>query len=174
MATKLPDDEKGLRALGSTAEYPTDYNPGLLESFANRHADRDYWVLLECFEFTSLCPVTGQPDWATLLIRYVADKKMVESKSLKLYLNSFRNRGDFHEDVVNTILNDLRTLLAPRYLEVFGIFHPRGGIAIHPFANWGSETSRIDCPGETYVDFARKRRDELSLTESLQAGKHLR
>jgi len=172
MASRLPDDEKSLHALGSATEYPTDYDPGLLETFSNRHSERDYWVLLECFEFTSLCPVTGQPDWATLLIRYIADKTMVESKSLKLYLNSFRNRGDFHEDVVNIILNDLRRLLSPRYIEILGIFHPRGGIAIHPFANWGSESPRIDAAGETYSDLARRRRDELALNEVLNAGKH--
>ena len=88
-------------------------------------------------EFTSLCPMTGQPDFATIVIRYIPDVKMVESKSLKLYLFSFRNHGDFHEDCVNIIMKDLIGLMNPKYIEVFGEFTPRGGIAIHPFANYG-------------------------------------
>lgn len=166
--------KSGLKALGTTTAYPNQYDPCLLEIFANRHPKRDYWTLLECSEFTSLCPITGQPDWATILIRYVADAKMVESKSLKLYLCGFRNRGDFHEDVINIILDDLRTAMVPRYIEVLGIFHPRGGIAIHPFVNWGSPEERRDAPGQSWADYARQRRDTMPLTETLELGKHLR
>jgi len=165
---------EGLKALGAATDYPEDYSAQVLESFDNRHPQRDYWTLLECLEFTSLCPITGQPDWATVYIRYVADRKMVESKSLKLYLHGFRNRGDFHEDVINIILDDLCQLLQPRYLEVCGIFHPRGGVAIHPFANWGAATPRSDAPQSTWADFARQRRDSLTLTEHLGLGRHLR
>ena len=86
-------------------------------------------------EFTTLCPKTGQPDFATLTIRYVPDERLVESKSLKLYLFGFRNHGDFHEDVVNIVHDDLRRLLKPKYIEVFGKFAPRGGISIDPFVN---------------------------------------
>ena len=86
---------------------------------------------------TTTGSITGQPDFAEIRIRYIPDRLMVESKSLKLYLFSFRNHGDFHEDCVNIILNDLRKLMAPRYIEVQGLFVPRGGIAIHPFANYG-------------------------------------
>ena len=122
--------------LGSKAtEYPTDYDPSLLETFTNLHPDHDYVVSLDCPEFTSLCPKTGQPDFARIIINYIPDREMVESKSLKLYLFSFRNHGDFHEDCVNIILRDLYELMHPRYIEVMGLFTPRGGIAIHPFAN---------------------------------------
>ncbi|MDO9080848.1 MAG: preQ(1) synthase [Desulfuromonadales bacterium] len=170
----LSRTEAGLQSLGKASAYPQDYTAGVLETFENRHLGRDYWTLLECLEFSSLCPITDQPDWATIYIRYVANLKMVESKSLKLYLHGFRNRGDFHEDVINVILGDLVTLMQPRYLEVLGIFHPRGGIAIHPFVNWGSVTARADAPGQCWADYARQRRDNLTLSETLGSGRHLR
>ncbi len=129
------DDNLSLLGQSKATEYPTDYAPQLLESFVNRHPDREYLVTLRCPEFTSLCPITGQPDFAEIIINYIPRERMVESKSLKLYLFSFRNHGDFHEDCVNIILNDLVRLMDPRYIEVRGIFTPRGGIAIHPFAS---------------------------------------
>ncbi len=116
-------------------EYPSDYSPALLETFDNKHSGREYVVTFDCPEFTTLCPKTGQPDFGHIFISYIPREKMVESKSLKLYLFSFRNHGDFHEDCVNIILNDLWDLMDPRYLEVRGIFMPRGGISIFPFAN---------------------------------------
>lgn len=131
-------DLDGVTLLGNTGvKYPTSYSPEVLETFVNKHPDRDYLVTFTCPEFTSLCPKTGQPDFARILITYIPRERMVESKSLKLYLFSFRNHGDFHEDCVNIILNDLVALMNPRYIEVKGIFTPRGGIAIHPFVNWG-------------------------------------
>ncbi len=137
---RTPDQLQGVTHLGSKAtEYPTDYDPSLLQSFKNLHPERDYLVTLDCPEFTSLCPKTGQPDFARIIINYIPDLEMVESKSLKLYLFSFRNHGDFHEDCVNIILDDLRKLMQPRYIEVIGLFTPRGGIAIHPFANWADD-----------------------------------
>ncbi|MBQ1724918.1 MAG: preQ(1) synthase, partial [Muribaculaceae bacterium] len=102
-----------------------------------QHQDNDYVVTLDCPEFTSLCPKTGQPDFGRIIINYIPRVKMVESKSLKLYLFSFRNRGDFHEDCVNIIMKDLVRLMDPKYLEVIGKFRPRGGISIYPFANYG-------------------------------------
>jgi len=120
-------------------EYPTDYSPKLLEAFNNKNPDGDYMVRLDCPEFTSLCPITNQPDFARIIINYIPDKKLVESKSLKLYLFSFRNHGGFHEDCVNLILNDLVKMLNPKYIEVLGKFTPRGGIAIEPFANYSNE-----------------------------------
>jgi 7-cyano-7-deazaguanine reductase len=126
-----------LQHLGKKTEYPTDYAPELLETFDNKHPGNDYWVRFECPEFTTLCPITGQPDFATLLIDYIPAKKMVESKSLKLYLFSFRNHGDFHEDCVNIVIKDLIRLLEPKYIEVTGLFTPRGGISIHPWCNYG-------------------------------------
>ncbi|MCH5245048.1 MAG: NADPH-dependent 7-cyano-7-deazaguanine reductase QueF [Muribaculaceae bacterium] len=128
----------GVTLLGNTGvKYPTEYSPDILETFVNKHPGRDYVVTFTCPEFTSLCPKTGQPDFARIIINYIPGERMVESKSLKLYLFSFRNHGDFHEDCVNIILNDLWNLMEPRYIEVIGRFTPRGGISIYPFANRG-------------------------------------
>lgn len=134
---------QGVSHLGNKAtQYPTEYDPSLLETFENLHPEEDYIVTLDCPEFTSLCPKTGQPDFARIIINYIPDQRMVESKSLKLYLFSFRNHGDFHEDCVNIIMKTLRDLMKPRYIEVIGLFTPRGGIAIKPFANWGDANHR--------------------------------
>ncbi|MDD3809684.1 MAG: preQ(1) synthase [Erysipelotrichaceae bacterium] len=127
-----------LQLLGNqSTNYPTSYDPGVLESFDNKHPENDYFVKFNCPEFTSLCPITNQPDFATIYISYVPNIKMVESKSLKLYLFSFRNHGDFHEDCVNIIMKDLIRLLDPKYIEVWGKFTPRGGISIDPYVNYG-------------------------------------
>ena len=125
-----------LQALGKKTEYKSDYAPEVLETFQNKHPENDYWVRFNCPEFTSLCPITGQPDFAEIRISYLPDQRMVESKSLKLYLFSFRNHGDFHEDCVNVIMKDLIRLMDPKYIEVTGLFTPRGGISIYPFANY--------------------------------------
>ena len=132
------EEMQNVTLLGNqTPTYPMDYAPEMLETFENKHPDRDYFVKFNCPEFTSLCPITGQPDFATITISYVPDKIMVESKSLKLYLFSFRNHGDFHEDCVNIIMEDLIRLMDPRYIEVWGKFTPRGGISIDPYCNYG-------------------------------------
>ena len=128
-------DLEKLSVLGKTVRVPMEYNLALLDTFANQHPERDYWVTFTAPEFTTLCPKTGQPDFATVTIRYIPSKKMVESKSLKLYLFGFRNRGDFHEDVINIIYNDLFKLMKPKYMEVYGKFAARGGISIDPFVN---------------------------------------
>ena len=129
---------EGLNNLGNkNTKYATNYTPEVLETFDNKHPNHDYFVKFNCPEFTSLCPITGQPDFATIYISYIPDKKMVESKSLKLYLFSFRNHGDFHEDCVNIIMNDLIKLMNPKYIEVWGKFLPRGGISIDPYCNYG-------------------------------------
>ena len=92
-------EKENLTLLGNQQNnYETDYNPDLLETFVNKHPENDYFVKFNCPEFTSLCPITGQPDFANIIISYVPGERMVESKSLKLYLFSFRNHGDFHED----------------------------------------------------------------------------
>ena len=129
---------RGLKALGRSVVIPSGYDPSVLEAFENRHPGRDYWVTFTAPEFTTLCPKTGQPDFATLTIRYIPSRLLVESKSLKLYLFSFRNHGDFHEDVVNVIYDDIFRLLKPKYLEVFGKFAARGGITIDPFVSGGT------------------------------------
>ena len=136
-------ERENLTKLGSkTTEYKMEYDPSLLESFSNKHPEREYFVKFNCPEFTSLCPLTGQPDFANIVISYVPDSRLVESKSLKLYLFSFRYHWDFHEDVVNTILQDLVTLLDPRYVEVWGKFLPRGGLSLDPYCNYGKPGTR--------------------------------
>ncbi len=118
-------DLKDLTLLGQKAQ------PGRkLEAFPNHNPNRYYQVTLETNEFTCLCPATGQPDFATIKVDYVPDKKVVESKSFKLYLWSYRNEGTFHEHVVNTILDDLVKALNPHYIKVTGVFNVRGGIGI--------------------------------------------
>ena len=132
------EETKSITKLGAkNTQYPDNYAPEVLETFVNKHQDNDYFVKFNCPEFTSLCPITGQPDFATIYISYVPDVKMVESKSLKLYLFSFRNHGDFHEDCVNIIMKDLIKLMEPKYIEVWGKFTPRGGISIDPYCNYG-------------------------------------
>ena len=136
-------EKESLTKLGShVTQYSMDYDPDVLESFSDKHPDNDYFVKFNCPEFTSLCPITGQPDFGLIIISYVPDQKLVESKSLKLYLFSFRNHGDFHEDVVNIIMKDLIRLLDPKYIEVWGKFLPRGGLTIDPYANYGKEGTR--------------------------------
>ena len=141
---------EGLKALGSKTKYKMDYAPEVLETFENKHPTNDYWVQFNCPEFTSLCPITGQPDFAEIKIAYIPQKLMVESKRLKLYLFSFRNHGDFHEDCVNIIMKDLIRLMQPKYIEVIGLFTPRGGISIYPYANYGQ-------PGTRYETLAEQR-----------------
>ncbi|GHV32851.1 NADPH-dependent 7-cyano-7-deazaguanine reductase [Bacteroidia bacterium] len=136
--------ENNLTALGNKTEYKQDYAPEVLEIFDNKHPENDYRVRFNCTEFTSLCPITGQPDFATILIDYIPDIKMVESKSLKLYLFSFRNHGAFHEDCVNIIMKDLIRLMDPKYIEVTGIFTPRGGISIYPYCNYGRKGTEYE------------------------------
>lgn len=143
-------EQDHLQQLGKKTEYRMDYAPEVLETFENKHPGNDYWVQFNCPEFTSLCPITRQPDFAEIKILYIPDKRMVESKSLKLYLFSFRNHGDFHEDCVNTIMKDLVKLMEPKYIEVIGLFTPRGGISIYPYANYGQ-------PGTKYEKMAEQR-----------------
>ncbi|MEE1102391.1 MAG: preQ(1) synthase [Agathobacter sp.] len=144
-------EKENLTKLGSQGtEYKTDYDPSVLETFSNKHPENDYFVKFNCPEFTSLCPITGQPDFANIIISYVPDEKLVESKSLKLYLFSFRNHGDFHEDCVNKIMKDLIELMEPKYIEVTGKFLPRGGLSIAPYCNYGK-------PGTKWEEVAWKR-----------------
>ncbi|MBD5237066.1 MAG: NADPH-dependent 7-cyano-7-deazaguanine reductase QueF [Bacteroidales bacterium] len=144
---------EGVTLLGNQGTvYSTDYTPDVLETFDNKHEENEYVVTFDCPEFTTLCPKTGQPDFGHIFISYIPRRKMVESKSLKLYLFSFRNHGDFHEDCVNIIMKDLVKLMDPRYLEVKGIFMPRGGISIFPFANYGDDE---------HQELAKRRREAM-------------
>ena len=129
---RTKEELQGVGLLGHKTNYPTDYAPEVLESFINKHPGNDYFVKFNCPEFTSLCPMTGQPDFATIYISYVPDMKLVESKSLKLYLFSFRNHGDFHEDCVNIIMKDLIKLMEPKYIEVWGKFTHRAAAFYRP------------------------------------------
>ena len=115
-----------------------------LKTFKNQHPENDYWVKFNCPEFTCLCPITGQPDFAAIYIGYIPDIRMVESKSLKLYLFGYRNHGDFHENCVNTIMKDLIRLMEPKYIEVWGKFLPRGGISIDPYCNYGKPNTKYE------------------------------
>ena len=142
--------DENLKLLGRETQYASNYDPSLLETFENQHKENDYWVQFNCPEFTTLCPITGQPDFAEIKIMYLPGERMVESKSLKLYLFSFRNHGDFHEDCVNVIMKDLIRLMDPKYIEVLGLFLPRGGISIYPYANYGR-------PGTKYEHLAEER-----------------
>lgn len=126
-----------LKSLGTKTNYIFEYDNKILEVFDNPHLDVDYFVKFNCPEFTALCPITGQPDFATIYISYVPDQYMVESKSLKLYLFSFRNHGEFHENCIVTIMKDLKELMKPKYIEVWGKFLPRGGLSIDPYVNYG-------------------------------------
>ena len=145
MEGRTAEEKQGITLLGNQkTKYPDDYAPQMLETFINKHQDNDYFVKFNCPEFTSLCPITGQPDFATIYISYIPDVRMVESKSLKLYLYSFRNHGDFHENCVNIIMKDLIKLMDPKYIEVWGKFTPRGGISIDPYCNYGRKGTKFE------------------------------
>jgi len=153
---RTAEELEGVTLLGNAGtKYSDTYAPEMLETFDNKHLGHEYVVRFDCPEFTTLCPKTGQPDFGHIYISYIPRVRMVESKSLKLYLFSFRNHGDFHEDVVNIIMNDLWKLMDPRYIEVEGRFMPRGGISIHPFANRGDDE---------HAAFAKLRREEMLAT----------
>lgn len=133
VAKKSYSDTKALTLLGAnTTDYSEGYNPAILETFENRFPDNKYEVEIEVPEFTHICPKTGQPDFANITIRYVPDSRLVESKSLKLYMFGFRQHGSFHEDCINTIARDLWNVMRPLWIEVRGDFMPRGGISINP------------------------------------------
>lgn len=144
MKANRKNELKNFKLGNAKTQYENNYNPKLLEAFENKNLQKIAWTTFVCTEFTSLCPKTGQPDFAKIFINYIAGKKMVESKSLKLYLFSFRNHGDFHEDCIQTICNDIAGLINPKYLEVIGEFTPRGGIAIFPFASHSEKSKQFE------------------------------
>jgi len=126
-----PTPLQDLTLLGrGETRYPETPDEARLETFPNRYPDRDYWITFVCPEFTSRCPVTHQPDFGTITIKYIPDQRCIESKSLKLYLFAFRNHPTFHEEATNRILDDLVRACQPRQAIVFGDYNPRGGISI--------------------------------------------
>ncbi len=126
----------------SSTRFPDSPGKARIESFENAYPGRDYCVTFDCPEFTSHCPITHQPDFGHITVRYVPDKLCVESKALKLYLFSYRNHNTFHEEAVNAILDDIVKACAPRWIEVTGVFRPRGGISITVVAESGRKSRR--------------------------------
>ncbi len=145
MAKKKPET---LSQLGQKTELPESPEAAVLESVPNPHADSDYVVRFTNPEFTSICPITGQPDFAHLVIDYVPDQRLVESKSLKLYLASFRNHGAFHEDCTVAIAKRLEEVLAPRWLRIGGYWFPRGGMPIDIFYQSGPPPEGVWLPDQ--------------------------
>ncbi|MEL7028544.1 MAG: preQ(1) synthase [Pseudomonadota bacterium] len=130
-------DHKDLTQLGARPEPPASPEAARLETAPNPHEDADYLIRFTCPEFTSICPVTGQPDFAHLVIDYVPDSRIVESKSLKLFLTSFRNHGAFHEDCTLQIAKRVIEAADPKWLRIGGYWYPRGGIPIDVFYQTG-------------------------------------
>jgi len=137
-----------LTQLGAASAIPASPDEARLERVANPHPDVDYVARFTAPEFTSICPVTGQPDFAHLVIDYVPDEWIVESKSLKLYLTAFRNHGAFHEDCTVTIAKRLIGLLAPKWLRIGGYWYPRGGIPIDVFWQTGEAPAGVWIPDQ--------------------------
>ncbi len=145
MTEQKPD---GLSQLGQKTELPQSPDAAPVESVPNPHPDTNYVVRFTCPEFTSLCPITGQPDFAHLVIDYVPEARLVESKSLKLFLASFRNHGAFHEDCTVAIAKRLKEVLAPRWLRIGGYWFPRGGMPIDIFYQSGSPPEGLWLPDQ--------------------------
>ena len=162
---RTQEELEGVTLLGNqNTKYRYEYDPDVLETFVNKNQDNDYVVTFDGYEGSSLCPRTGQPDFFKVVINYIPRELMVESKSLKLYLFSFRNNGDFHEDVINKIGKDLVKLMDPKYLEVRGIFSPRGGIAIFPYYNYVGDAK--------YESFAMQRKLDILRAASNRTVKY--
>lgn len=135
-----------LNQLGEKTDLPVSPETAVLEAVNNPHTDVDYLVRFVCPEFTSLCPLTGQPDFAHLVLDYVPDEKIVESKSLKLFLHSFRNHGDFHEACTVGIAKRIIQVTKPKWLRMSGYWYPRGGIPIDIFFQTGEPLSGVHIP----------------------------
>lgn len=140
--------DQDLSILGGKSELPKSPEAAKLETVANPKPDTTYLVRFACPEFTSLCPVTGQPDFAHLVIDYVPDRLIVESKSLKLFLGAFRNHGAFHEDCTVTIAERLVAAMTPRWLRIGGYWYPRGGIPIDVFYQTGEPPKGLWLPDQ--------------------------
>jgi 7-cyano-7-deazaguanine reductase len=144
----MADEHRSLTQLGQDTPLPASPDQAVLDRVSNPHPDEPYLVRFTCPEFTSLCPMTGQPDFAHLVIDYVPDRYLVESKSLKLYLHSFRNHGAFHEDCTLTIAKRLKHEIAPQWLRIGGYWYPRGGIPIDIFHQSGPPPADLWLPDQ--------------------------
>jgi 7-cyano-7-deazaguanine reductase len=142
-----------LTQLGQNAALPTSPETAVLETVPNPHPGTTYLVRFACPEFTSLCPITGQPDFAHLVIDYVPGPSLVESKSLKLYLGSFRNHGAFHEDCTVGVAKRLVQLMAPVWLRIGGYWYPRGGIPIDVFWQTGAPPADLWLPDQGVASY---------------------
>lgn len=149
----MMDIESHVSQLGGSSEIAESPEKAVLERVPNPHADTDYVARFTCPEFTSLCPVTGQPDFAHLMIDYVPGEWLVESKSLKLYLAAFRNHGAFHEDCTVAIGKRLVDLLSPRFLRIGGYWYPRGGIPIDVFWQSGKVPEGVWLPAQDVAPY---------------------
>jgi 7-cyano-7-deazaguanine reductase len=147
------DDRIGATKLGRTVALPASPDAAELDRVANPHPGTDYLIRFACPEFTSLCPITGQPDFAHLVIDYVPDAFIVESKSLKLYLASFRNHGAFHEACTVDIAKRLVELLEPKWLRIGGYWYPRGGIPIDVFWQTGTAPPGLWLPDQNVPSY---------------------
>ncbi len=141
----MADIYKDLTQLGGSTETPESPDKAVLERVTNPHKDADYLVRFTAPEFTSICPITGQPDFAHLVLDYVPQDWLVESKSLKLFLTSFRNHGDFHEACTVSIAKRIEDVIQPKWLRLGGYWYPRGGIPIDVFYQSG------ECPKNVWV-----------------------
>ena len=144
----MATEEYGLTLLGGTAAAPASPDDAVLETVANPHRGESYLVRFTCPEFTALCPVTGQPDFAHLVIDYVPDRLLVESKSLKLFLGAFRNHGGFHEACTVSIARRLIEATSPLWLRIGGYWYPRGGIPIDVFYQTGAVPDGVWVPDQ--------------------------
>jgi len=146
MTTRSTDQTDHLRVLGSGTLPGPAGPPGahLLEAFPNLFPQRNYLIRIAYPEFTSLCPVTGQPDFAEIVVEYIPDALCVETKSFKLYMTAFRNHNSFMETITNTVLDDLLAVLSPRWCRVNGLFAPRGGTRLHVFAEQFKELTEVE------------------------------
>jgi 7-cyano-7-deazaguanine reductase len=137
---------KKLKQLGAQTALPANPDAAVLEAVENPHKDVDYNIRFACPEFTSLCPLTGQPDFAHIVIDYVPNKKIIESKSLKLFMGSFRNHGDFHEACTVYIAKRIVAEIKPKWLRIGAYWYPRGGIPIDVFYQTGKQPASVWVP----------------------------
>jgi 7-cyano-7-deazaguanine reductase len=139
--------------LGQNSQIPTEPNIKILDAVDNPHPDVDYLARFSCPEFTAICPVTGQPDFAYLMIDYLPKKYLLESKSLKLYLFSYRNHGAFHEDTTIQVAKDIIKTIDPKYLRIGGYWYPRGGIPIDVFYEYGKIPNGVNVPKQEFPNY---------------------